>query len=94
MDYVVQLQAYMRDMYQAVKRLHEAARERVEGTLSGHLSHELLVGDAVLVKRPPSGSGYEGPIRFRPSAYPGIFKVNVKISPTTFTVVEFYRPES
>ena len=72
-EYVVQLQAYMRDTYQAVKRLQVVAHKLVEGTLSGHLSHELHVGDAVLVKRPPSGSGYEGPIRFRPSTYPGIF---------------------
>ena len=74
-DYVVQLQAYMRDTYQAVKRLQAAAHERVEGTLSGHLSHELYIRDAMLVNRPPTGSGYEGPVRFRPSTYPGMFKV-------------------
>ena len=91
-EYTVQLQAYMRDTYQAVKRLQTAAHERVEGTLSGHLSRELHVGDAVLVKRLPSGSGYEGPIRFRPSTYPGIYKVSVKISPTTFWVVDFADP--
>ena len=91
-DYIVQLQMFTRDTYRAVQRLQSAAQERVEGTLSGHLSHELHVGDAVLVKRPPSGSGYEGPMRFRPSTYLGIFKVSVKISPTTFKVVDFADP--
>ena len=57
--------------------------------MGGHLSHELHVGDAVLVKRPPGGSGYEGPIRFRPSTYPGVYKVSVKVSQTTFRVVGF-----
>ena len=58
---------FLRDTYRAVQRLQSVVQERVEGALSGHLSHELHVGDAALVKRPPAGSGFEGPIRFRPS---------------------------
>ena len=79
----------MRDTYRAVQRLQVAEHERVEGTLDGHLSHELHVRDAVLVKRPPGGSSYEGPMRFRPSTYPGVCTISVTISPTTFRVVDF-----
>jgi hypothetical protein len=68
MDYLVHLQRIMRDAYGAVQRVQAAAHERVEGPLGGHLSHELHVGDAVLVKRPPKAGGYEGPVRFRPKS--------------------------
>ena len=54
-DYVAQLQMFMRDAYRVVQLLQSAAQERVEGTLSGHLSHDLHVGDVVLMKRPPAG---------------------------------------
>ena len=50
------------------------------------------MGDAVLVKRSPAASGYEGPVRFRLSTYPGIFNVHVKISPIAFKVVDFADP--
>ena len=56
----MQLQQFTRDTNLAVQRLQVAAHERVEGTLGGHLSHELHVGDLALVKRQPGGSGYEG----------------------------------
>ena len=46
----------------------------------------------MLVKRPPKAGGYEGPIRFRPSTYPGVYKIHTKISPTTVKVVDFADP--
>ena len=53
--------------------------------MSGHLSQELTVGDAVMVRREPTVER-KGPTRFQPRAYPDIYVIKSKISPSTFVV--------
>ena len=92
-EYVRRLQQYMEETYRSVRRTKEESVERHEGTLEGRMSAELLVGDAVLVRRDPTEKR-AGPERFQSRVYPGVYKVSRKVGPHTFHVQDFADPEA
>ena len=75
----------LRETHKSVTRLQQEAYEREEGTLRGHLSKELLVGMAVLVRRRPRNKE-EGPIRFQEKCFPGVYRIKARVGRHTFYV--------
>ncbi len=83
----------MKQTHAAVTRLQNDEQERIEGTIAGYLSHQLWVGDAVLVRREPTARR-EGPLRFQPRAYPGVYRIAQSLGPMMFRVADIADPEA
>ena len=84
--------AYVKDLIESLREVHTTvnrttleAIERDASTMSGRISAELMVGDTVLVRRPATVER-KGPTRFQERAYPEIYVIKSKVSPTTFVV--------
>ena len=90
--YVKDLMEHLKDVHSSVQRTTLEAIEKDEATMSGHISQELEVGDPVLVRREPTAKR-EGPTRFQPRVYDGIFVIKRKVSPTTFVVEDLVDKE-
>ena len=61
------------------------------GRADGLLTSELFVGDSVLVRREPTIKR-EGPLRFHPRTYPGVFRISARLGRHTFRVVDVAEP--
>jgi len=83
--YVKDLVESLKEVHSSVQRATLASIERDESTMAGHLSSELTVGDAVLVRREATAER-KGPTRFQSRVYDGIYVISKKISPSTFVV--------
>ena len=92
-EYVTKLQEYMTETYKSVERTQKEIQESLEGAEEGHQSKEPWVGDAVLVRREPTAKR-EGPLRFQPRVYPGVYRICRKIEKHTFRVEDPVDPRS
>ena len=90
-DYMARLFEYFRVTHKEVRAVQERAVEEREERVAGHLSHELEVGDVVLIRRDPM-SRREGPVRFQPRTYPDMYRVTAKVGTNTVRVCPLVDP--
>ena len=93
------IDVYVKDMLEHLKEVHSSVQrttlesiEKDESTMAGHLSHELEVGDPVLVRREHTAER-KGPTRFQSRVYDGIFVIKTKVSASTYIVEDLVDKE-